>query len=172
MYLILKIMKKILFILIFILFNNVVVFWNIEESKTATWELIKTVAKQISTEELNKNIKKAEIEQLEEIIKNDSNLEKKLIWEFKKSNLSLNNFLENYYLNKNKVTEIEKDEKYNKKNIWKEIEVNKITEKNNLQINNEKKENILYNSFLKYLPLLNLILIIIFLFHYLFNKKN
>lgn len=170
-------MKKILFILIFILFNNVVVFWNIEESKTATWY---TIAKQISTEELNKNIKKAELEQLEEIIKNDSNLEKKLIWEFKKSNLSLNNFLENYYLNKNKVsekqevTEIEKDEKYNKKNIWKEIEVNKITEKNNLQINNEKKENILYNSFLKYLPILNLILIIIimFLFYYLFNKKN
>jgi hypothetical protein len=90
--------------------------------------------------------------------------------------------LEDYYLNKNIISEIKGEDKKYKyikdkyvKEEDKDIIENKIkkTNQNSIENKNIKEEKDLSkNDFLQYLPIFNLILIIFLFFIYINKKKN
>jgi len=151
-------MKIVLFILVYIVFNNLVAFWSFEEYKTSTWEVVSVDAKE-NISVLNKNIKNAEVDQLKEIIKNDPSLKIDLIWKFKLSKLSLNDFLNNYFKESQKL--INNIENNNKKEL----------NNTNINISDRKVKIDFYDLYFKYLSLVNFILILTLILFYFYKNK-
>lgn len=192
-------MKIFILITIYLYFSVSVLALDVKEYKTATWEVAWVAAKVLSESDILENINIADIENLESILKESGYIDySNIIEDFKNSELSLDDFLGDFFNKEKSYDAIKSDlENESSKEILSNIKQNtlenilnskksineinngdlivekdKWINKNDVKNWNTDKSN---NNFIIYLPILNLFLIITFVCLYYFNsniKKN